>query len=121
MDLANKIKFRSWRGILTLPFRGYALFFRHRGISHSFLFGTLTRVLWLLLLFIVVSCVYQQAIPNHRNLINLYGLTQEQCALKLGKERSTVTNILRVLALPQIVQDDLIQDKLFHQKLMVYQ
>ncbi|OGN66749.1 MAG: hypothetical protein A2888_02825 [Chlamydiae bacterium RIFCSPLOWO2_01_FULL_28_7] len=47
MDLANKIKLFSLRGILTLPFRGYSLIFKHRGISHSPIFGTFTRICYL--------------------------------------------------------------------------
>jgi len=47
LDVANKIKLFSLRGLLTLPFRGYSMIFRHRGLSHSFIFGTATRVLWL--------------------------------------------------------------------------
>ncbi|NGX32671.1 MAG: hypothetical protein K1060chlam4_00721 [Candidatus Anoxychlamydiales bacterium] len=46
-DITNKIKLFSIRGFLTLPFRGYSLIFKHRGISHSFILGTTTRVLWL--------------------------------------------------------------------------
>lgn len=49
MDLANQVKLYSLKGILTLPFRSYALAFRHRGLSHSWLLGTLTRVLWLMI------------------------------------------------------------------------
>ncbi len=47
MDLANKIKLLSIRGILSLPFRFYSLIFKHRGISHSPILGTATRILWL--------------------------------------------------------------------------
>ena len=39
-------------------------------------------------------------------------MTQEALAQRLGKERSTITNILRLLNLPQIVQKDLIDEKL---------
>lgn len=45
-------------------------------------------------------------------LIKEHGLTQEACALAVGKERSTITNTLRLLALPAEVQDDLINKKL---------
>lgn len=38
--------------------------------------------------------------------------TQEALARRLGKERSTVTNILRLLKLPQIIQKDLIDERL---------
>ncbi len=46
------------------------------------------------------------------NLINQYGLTQDQCAQKLGKDRSSVANTIRMLNLPSAVQDDLIQGQL---------
>ena len=38
--------------------------------------------------------------------------TQETLAQRLGKERSTITNLLRLLKLPQIIQKDLIQERL---------
>lgn len=47
MDIASKIKLKSLRGILTFPFRSYSKVFKHRGISHHFIFGFITRVLWL--------------------------------------------------------------------------
>src|SRR5690606_1831360 len=37
---------------------------------------------------------------------------QEQCAKKVGKDRSTVSNALRLLALPREIQDDLLDRKL---------
>ncbi len=48
MDLARNIRLFSLKGLLTLPFRPYSYLFRHRGISHVIIIGTLTRVLWLL-------------------------------------------------------------------------
>ena len=48
----------------------------------------------------------------YENLINKYGLTQEQCALRVGKDRSTVANALRLLSLPSKVKSDLIQGDL---------
>jgi len=39
------------------------------------------------------------------NLIDEYKLTQEEVAKKLGKERSTIANLLRVLKLPREVVD----------------
>ncbi|MBX7066097.1 MAG: metal-binding protein [Parachlamydiales bacterium] len=47
LDIAYKIKLFSLKGLLTLPFRPYSYLFRHRGISHMPIVGTLTRVLWL--------------------------------------------------------------------------
>ena len=48
----------------------------------------------------------------YQSLIKDFGLTQEQCAQKVGKERSTVTNTLRILNLPAEVQDDLMESVL---------
>ncbi|MGD2127246.1 MAG: ParB/RepB/Spo0J family partition protein [Desulfobacteraceae bacterium] len=39
-------------------------------------------------------------------------LTQETLAKRLGKERSTITNVLRLLKLPQVIQKDLIGDRM---------
>lgn len=46
------------------------------------------------------------------SLINDFGLTQEQCSKKVGKERATVTNTLRLLTLPKEIQDDLLEERL---------
>jgi ParB family chromosome partitioning protein len=40
------------------------------------------------------------------------GTTQETLAKNLGKERSTITNMLRLLKLPQVIQKDLIEERL---------
>jgi len=45
-------------------------------------------------------------------LIKDYGLTQEQCADRVGKDRTSVTNALRLLVLPKELQDDLLEDRL---------
>lgn len=41
---------------------------------------------------------------SYRRLIEECGLTQEQVSQKVGKERSTVTNLLRLLRLPDEIQ-----------------
>ena len=56
LDVADKIKLFSIRGFFTFPFRFYAKVFRHRGISHSIFFGTLTRLAYLSV--IVTICCY---------------------------------------------------------------
>ena len=62
-DLANKVKLFSLRGLMTLPFRPYSFLFSHRGISHWFIVGTITRILWLSLLFIAIyTLVYQRSL-----------------------------------------------------------
>lgn len=45
-------------------------------------------------------------------LINDFGLTQEQCAKQIGKDRSSVSNALRLLALPLEIKTDLMQRRL---------
>ena len=45
-------------------------------------------------------------------LIEDFGLTQEQCAEKVGKERSTVANVLRILQLPNEIREDLVENRL---------
>jgi len=58
MDVSHKIKPFSLRGLLSLPFLGYAKLFKHRGISHSLLLGSLTRVAWLGGIFLLVSYLF---------------------------------------------------------------
>lgn len=48
----------------------------------------------------------------YASLIKDFGYTQEQCAEKVGKERSTVTNSLRLLNLPREIQDDIMEARL---------
>jgi ParB family chromosome partitioning protein len=38
--------------------------------------------------------------------------TQDQLADRLGKERPTITNMLRLLKLPQLIQEDLLEERL---------
>ncbi len=42
----------------------------------------------------------------YRKLIEKFGYTQEETAKRVGKKRSTVTNMLRLLKLPSSIQDD---------------
>ncbi len=43
----------------------------------------------------------------YRRLVDEFDLTQEEVAGRVGKERSTVANIMRLLQLPDYVKDDL--------------
>lgn len=47
-----------------------------------------------------------------RRLMEEYGLNQEQVAIKVGKNRSTVTNILRLIKLPEDIQTALRENKI---------
>lgn len=67
LDLIHQIKIFSLRGIMTLPFRFYSKMFKHRGLSHSFLFGTATRVLWLSGLFLLLFYLIYNTLPTHRD------------------------------------------------------
>ena len=43
----------------------------------------------------------------YQTLQKVYGLTQEIVAKKVGKDRATVANVIRLLKLPRIIQDSL--------------
>jgi ParB family chromosome partitioning protein len=43
----------------------------------------------------------------YKKLIDKFGYTQEETAKRVGKQRSTVTNMLRLLKLPDIVKGDI--------------
>lgn len=45
----------------------------------------------------------------YNNLIRKFGYTQEETARRVGKKRSTITNALRLLNLPDFIKDDIIQ------------
>ena len=47
---------------------------------------------------------------SYQRLIEEINLTQEQCSERVGKNRSTVTNFLRLLKLPNIIQKGLINN-----------
>lgn len=68
MDLANKIKLLSFKGLLTFPFRIYSKIFRHRGISHQFLLGTLTRIIFLSF-FLVIPLILFDVVLSKQTLI----------------------------------------------------
>ncbi len=72
LDLVNQVKLFSFRGLLTLPFRGYSRVFSHRGISHSLFFGTLTRILWLGALLYLVLFLLGRQLPDKRVLFALF-------------------------------------------------
>lgn len=71
MDIANKIKLFSLKGFLTLPFRGYSLIFRHRGMSHWFIIGSITRILWLSAFFYLILFIINKPIFNKKEIFSL--------------------------------------------------
>jgi len=48
----------------------------------------------------------------YRSLMETIGLSQEEMAKRVGKDRSTVSNSLRLLKLPEDVQRDIVAEKL---------
>jgi ParB family chromosome partitioning protein len=48
----------------------------------------------------------------YSSLIQDFGLTQDQCSKKVGKDRSTVANALRLLSLPREIQEDMMEHRL---------
>lgn len=48
----------------------------------------------------------------YRRLMKEFGLTQEKVATRVGQDRSTVANFLRLLGLPKEIQDDIVHNNL---------
>ena len=48
----------------------------------------------------------------YRSLIEQFGYSHEDLSRRIGKDRATVTNTLRLLKLPQDIQEDLIQARI---------
>jgi ParB family chromosome partitioning protein len=48
----------------------------------------------------------------YRNLMDSFDLSQDEVARRVGRERSTVTNALRLLRLPGMVQEDVVVGRL---------
>jgi len=48
----------------------------------------------------------------YKRLLEEGGATQEELARRIGKDRSTITNVLRLLTLPAIIQEDLIDGRI---------
>jgi ParB family transcriptional regulator, chromosome partitioning protein len=48
-----------------------------------------------------------EAAQAYQRLVDEFGLTQEQVAERLGRDRSSVTNALRLLRLPERIREDL--------------
>jgi ParB family chromosome partitioning protein len=57
-----------------------------------------------------LSCIEEAR--AYRQLQADFGLGQEQVAARVGKSRSTVANLLRLLQLPPSIQEDLLTDRL---------
>lgn len=55
--------------------------------------------------------VIEEARAYHA-LIRDHGLTQDMCAKRVGKDRSTITNLLRLLRLPPVVQQFVVEGKI---------
>ncbi|MCB1071684.1 MAG: DUF2227 family putative metal-binding protein [Chlamydiales bacterium] len=72
LDLANQIRLFSIRGFLTLPFRSYAKFFSHRGLSHNLLLGSFTRIAWLMGWGCLIFLVLYKTLPTKGTFLSFY-------------------------------------------------
>lgn len=54
MDRSNSKAFKKW-GMLKILWYPYAIFSKHRGISHTIFVGTLIRILYTFLIFTVIG------------------------------------------------------------------
>ncbi len=48
----------------------------------------------------------------YRSLVEHFGISQEEVAKRVGKNRTTVTNALRLLRLPEDIQKDVVEERL---------
>lgn len=48
----------------------------------------------------------------YKSLVEHFGISQDEVAKRVGKNRTTVTNALRLLKLPQEVQQDVVEERL---------
>jgi len=72
LDLAYQIRLFSVRGFFSIPFRSYAKFFSHRGLSHNLLLGSATRILWLLGWFTLIFLVLYKTLPTQSTFLTFY-------------------------------------------------
>jgi len=72
LDVANQIKLFSIRGMLTFPFRSYAILFKHRGLSHNLILGSLTRIFWLAIWGIIIFWAIYKTFPTKISLYRYY-------------------------------------------------
>ncbi len=55
---------------------------------------------------------YMEEAQAYNKLIEEYGMTQSELAVRVGKKQSTISNKIRLLALPEDIQDVLITNRL---------
>ncbi|MDP1835921.1 MAG: DUF2227 family putative metal-binding protein [Chlamydiales bacterium] len=70
LDLVHNIRLRSVRGFFSVPFRAYSNVFCHRGVSHSFLFGSLTRIMWLGGIALMAFFLLYQTLPSTNSFLH---------------------------------------------------
>lgn len=77
LDLQHSFKLSSLRGLLSLPFLGYSRVFKHRGISHHPILGTLTRILWITGFTIVILGFYKPFLHSLADAVDLVTTHQD--------------------------------------------
>lgn len=81
LDLAKNIRLFSFKGLMTLPFRPLSYFMKHRGISHAPIFGTLIRVLWLMIFLSIIMSLLDWSYPQITNIWSYSVLWLALCGL----------------------------------------
>jgi uncharacterized metal-binding protein len=71
MDIANKNKLFSIKGLLTLPFRVYSLIFKHRGLSHWIILGSVSRILWLSVFLYLILYLLDKSLLNKKDFFSI--------------------------------------------------
>jgi len=82
LDIAHKIPLFSWRGFFSIPFRLYPRFFRHRGVSHYLIIGTLSRLVWLAAFALISFSIFTRNWPNWQ-LIKCFFIQHQKILLSL--------------------------------------
>jgi uncharacterized metal-binding protein len=77
LDLQHSFKLSSLRGLLSLPFLGYSRVFKHRGISHHPIVGTLTRVIWITGFAIIMLGFYKPYMHSLSDAMELFKTHQD--------------------------------------------
>ena len=89
LDLAKNIRLFSFKGLTTLPFRPLSYFIKHRGVSHAPIFGTLIRVLWLMIVLSLIMSLLDWSYPK----VNLWSYSVLWLAL-CGLATADISHII---------------------------
>jgi ParB family transcriptional regulator, chromosome partitioning protein len=96
---------RRWRAAQKAGLKTVPVVIRHSSPSEALELALIENIHRKDLNPIEEATAYQQCLEDGN-------LTQEALAKRLGKDRTTVTNMLRLLSLPRFIQEDLLEERL---------